>query len=76
MGRPGGQRWEPGAVHGTTWTLTLPADPDLRRSEMGGGELWLAGQGDRLRGLYIGQRDLGEGVTLESAAAQLRLSLA
>lgn len=55
------------------WSYDLPADPALERSVILGSEMWIAGTGETLRGVSMGEIDLGsEAVTLPAAGQRLR----
>ncbi len=67
----------PGRFKGAGWSITLPADPALRHSSFGTAELWLAGDGTALRGVFAGPLDLaGAAPTLDVATERLRAELA
>jgi hypothetical protein len=79
-GVPGSSSPEPGGSasqrlggEGFAWSYVLPEDPDLARQVLLGFEIWTAGQGDALRGVFMGALDLGsDPVVLPIVAERLR----
>lgn len=65
----------PGAatpLAGLAYHVELPDDPDLTRLSIGGSDIWIAGSGDELRGVFIGTIDFdGVAPTIDEAATRL-----
>lgn len=62
---------------GFAWSFILPDDPDLERLLMLGSEIWIAGEGDSMRGVFAGPLDAEGGqISLAAAADRLRAELA
>lgn len=53
------------------YVVALPDDPELTQMSVGGSDMWVAGSGDGMRGVFIGTIDLEPGEVPVDAAVRL-----